>query len=140
MARKPAAAEVSATNIPQGSAPRIVKKVPRETDGELTAKQRKLGGVYRIIHGSMMVPLPEAEWKNPDGTVKKGAPTLEVAVIGDEIYLGDEDAMRAIAADLVEPLNALPSRLPKLDKATGELIGGVFKRPITIPNSNGMRN
>lgn len=128
--------------------PRIVKRAPhpkvlRDYAGNIlpSAKERALAGVYRVIHGAIMLPRPDSEWKHPDGTRKEGEPTQEAALIGDEVYFGDEDAMRFLDADLIEPLDAKPSRCPKLNEK-GEMVGGVFKPPATIPNANniGPRN
>ena len=105
---------------------RILKKVPRD-EGEFkrTAKERKLAGTYRVIHGSIEVPLPESEWKNPDGSVKEGEPRTEQAKMGDEVYFGDEDAMRILDADLIEPLDTKPSR-----------VGKVHVKPKLVANMN----
>jgi hypothetical protein len=127
MSRKLAAAPAEKTTqaSPASNVPRITKKLPRETDFQRVAKESNLAGVYRIITSNVMVPRPESEWKDEDGKHRPGEPTLELAQPGDEVYLGNEDAMRLLAQDIVEEMNAYPSR-----------VGKVFTPPKVAHNMN----
>lgn len=99
----------------------ITKRVPREhaepnprAAGLLSPQERKLGGVYRLIHGTLVVPLPPASYTLPSGEVDPRKPTYEVAHPGDEVQLNDVDAAHCLDAGVVEPLDTKPSRLGKV--------------------------
>lgn len=66
----------------------------------LTPEERKLAGVYRVIHGRICI----------DPTTH---PQL-FAEVGDEIRLGDVDAANMIDAGVIEPLDTKPSRAGKV--------------------------
>jgi len=93
---------------------RITHREPRKNDEGEKLKARKLAGEYRVIHGSLAVSIPEDARRKPDGTINEHAPTFEYAKMGDRVWLNDADAARAIDADLVEPLDARPSRVGKV--------------------------
>jgi len=99
---------------------KIVKMVPRVSAVQKTAEERALAGEYRVIHGQIGIPLPPERWrkKNPDGSLSDeeipGALKSMTAEMGDIVWLNNEDAMRCIDADLVEPVDAKPSRLGKV--------------------------
>src|ERR1700722_5271801 len=91
----------------------IVKRVPR-VDPDAERKSRKLGGDYRVIHGRVLVPKPTEAFLNADGTDKPHAEKIEYAIEGDIVRLTDLDAARLLEADVVEPLDAKPSRVGKV--------------------------
>lgn len=119
---------------------RVVKTVPRPESLQKTAKELKLAGVYRVIHGAIEIVRPFDEWHHPDGTVIESEPkTIRaecvitcdkngkfVSAQGDEVWLNDEDAYRLLAMDRppeereaharVEALDAKPSRCGKVWK------------------------
>ena len=98
--RKPASPVTEAAPESKGPSaiPRITKKLPRESDFERVAKDRNLAGVYRVITSNVMVPRPDGDWKDERGKARPGEPTLELAQPGDELYLGNEDALRLLSA------------------------------------------
>jgi hypothetical protein len=81
-----------------------------------TAAERKLGGQYRLIHGSIVLPVPESERLLPDGTLNPNVQTVRYVQAGAEIELDDEEAARLEDAGLIEPLSVSPrhSRLGKV--------------------------
>lgn len=93
---------------------RIAKQVPRHDPFKKSAKDRGLAGTYRVIHGSIAIPRPRSEWSLPDGSENPHEPKVIYAMMGDEIEIGDEDAARMIDADIIEPLDAKPSRVGKV--------------------------
>jgi hypothetical protein len=111
--------------------PRIVKRAPPRTPkpGEdplpISAAERALAGVYRVIHGSIAIPVPLSERLKADGTEDGNKPTQELAHPGDEVYLGDQDAASMLDADIIEPLDAKPSR-----------VGKVWEPPKPVRNKN----
>jgi hypothetical protein len=138
MSRKPAAVVAGAADQQHDpSVPRITKKLPRESGFAKTAKERKLAGVYRVIHSNVVLPRPENEWKDEHGKRLPGESSLEVAQPGDEVYLGDEDALRLLADDIVEELDSKPSRVPRYDEQGNVVRGtGVFTPPKVSHNMN----
>jgi hypothetical protein len=101
--------------------------------------EKDLSGVYRVIHGNHLLPVPREQRLHPDGTENPHAPMTVSAGIhvvgrtakGDPIYKGDEvwlshaDAYRLLAMEwpdgeerhmhaLVEALDAKPSRVGKV--------------------------
>jgi hypothetical protein len=92
----------------------IVKRVPRTDASHENARERKLGGRYRVIHGQVAVPRPEAEYLRPDGSEDPHKLKIEYAIEGDVVNLSDDDAARMLDADIVEPLDAKPSRVGKV--------------------------
>lgn len=99
----------------------ITKRVPREhaepnprAPGLLSPQERKLAGVYRVVHGTLCVPLPEASYLLPSGEIDPRKPTYEVAHPGDEVQLNDVDAAHCLDAGVVEPLDTKPSKLGKV--------------------------
>jgi hypothetical protein len=101
---------------------RIVRRVPRPDP--LAGVERQAAGMYRVIHGSIVVPYDPATFTRADGTIDDYKPKFERAIMGDEVYLGADDATRMLAASLVEPIDAKPSRVGKVwspPKATRNL-------------------
>lgn len=92
----------------------ITKMVPRDTPAMVKARERKLGGEYRLIHGRMAIPRPFEDTLYPNGTINPHEPTIVYAIPGDLIKLGDIEAARMLDADLIEELDAKPSRLNKV--------------------------
>ena len=72
------------------------------------------GGDFRVIHSNMHVPLPREQWQNVDGSRKEGVPTFVTAKPGDIVRLTVDDAFRALEQNLVEELDAKPSRVGKV--------------------------
>jgi hypothetical protein len=108
---------------PQPTA-RIVKRVPRPEPfgGEHKGK----AGTYRVIHGRIAVPREASEMLNADGSRNEHIEPFEYAEPGDHVTLGDIDAHLMLQADVIEALDAKPSRL-----------GKVFTPPKVVPNVNG---
>lgn len=110
------AAEMQTTHLVKSHAP------PKATPSAVA-------GIYRMIHGSIEIDLPRSEWTLADGSVNPDAPKKVRAAVhvikrdehgeptawkGDEVFLSNADAERLIAADMVEPLDAKPSRCGKV--------------------------
>lgn len=118
----PVAVKASGPDAPA----RIVKRVQRATPEQASAKERALAGTYRVIHGSIVVPRQPKDRLLADGTINPHEPTVEYAMPGDEIQLGDEDAARMLDANIIEELNARPSRVGKVwqtPKVTNNVYG-----------------
>jgi hypothetical protein len=89
---------------------------------------KDLSGTYRVIHGTLHLPVPEHERLLRDGTVSPHASKTRMAkvhpivspsghvtgYIGDEVWLCHADAERCLRADVVEPLDTTPSRCGKV--------------------------
>lgn len=124
---KKASSKVSAfadAPVPAGS-PRILHRAPRVDANKKNAKELALGGSYRVIHGQVSVPRPMSERLNPDGTENPHEPKVEYAQPGDVVSFSDEDAMRLLDSDIIEPLDAKPSR-----------VGKVWAPPASVRNKN----
>jgi hypothetical protein len=91
----------------------IVKRQTRQNKRIQALLARKLGGVYRVIHGKLTLPRPAAEWQNADGTPKDNESPHLMALPGDEVRLNDLDAAILIDRSVIEPLSANPSKLNK---------------------------
>jgi hypothetical protein len=85
------------------------------------------GGDFRVIHGSVCVPKPRDEYINADGTLKPTVKPFTTAIPGDIVRLTPEDAFRLLEQDIVEELDAKPSRL-----------GAVFAPPKIVRQFGGM--
>lgn len=92
----------------------ILKKVPRPTPQQIDAKKRALAGIYRVIHGRVIIPRPVETFTRADGSEIPHAPKFDEAEEGDEIKVGDEDAARLMDAGVIEKLDARPSRVGKV--------------------------
>jgi hypothetical protein len=117
------AAPKAVVSAPQPVA-KIVKRVPRIDP--LEGKSKGMAGTYRVIHGRLAVPREPAELLNQDGSRNEHALAFEYAIPGDHVTLGDDDAYRMLEADVIEALDAKPSRLNK-----------VWAPPKVVPNQNG---
>lgn len=98
-------------------APRIVKRAPRPTELEKLQKEGfriMPAGVYRVIHGSVVVPRPHDDWHTKSGKVRAGVPKTDLAGEGDEVFLSSEDATRLFRFDIIETLDTHPSRVGKV--------------------------
>jgi hypothetical protein len=118
----------TATNLPEpGRYATIAKLAPREK--RRTAYPEMPAGVYRVIHGRLVLPLPEDKWiRDPDtGAVlqKQTEATIHVAKrnakgepiewVGDQVSIPTSDeASRLCAQNILEPLDASPSRCGKV--------------------------
>lgn len=114
----------------------IVDRVPR-TDPNKERKERKLGGNYRVIQGTVLVPRPTEVFLNADGTEKPFEAKTEEAIPGDTIRLTDLDASRLLEKDIIEPLDAKPSRLGKvtvIPKIHKNYTGMSSTSPGPVPN------
>jgi hypothetical protein len=87
------------------------RRILGEPPGRPSQASRRLGGLYRVIHGVVELPRPQAEIDaDPSPT-----PALTIrAQVGDEIEIGDTDAANMLDADVIEPLDAKPSRVGKV--------------------------
>jgi hypothetical protein len=102
---------------------RLVHQAESLDPNALRAKERALAGTYRVIHGRVEIPQDWADWHTPDGQEIPGQPKTITARMGDIVELGDEDAARMLDADVVERLDAKPSR-----------VGKVWSPPPPVPN------
>jgi len=130
---KPAAKKTAESGITVNS---IVDRVPR-TDPNKDRKERKLGGNYRVIHGKVLVPRPLDAFLNADGSKKPFEPETEEAIEGDIIRLTDVDASKLLEKDVIEALDAKPSRLGKVcvpPKVQKNYTGMSTTSPGPIPN------
>jgi hypothetical protein len=89
---------------------------------------KMLGGTYRVIHGRIAIPRPEEDLRLPDGSENVHLSKTIFAEMGDEVLLSHIDAELMLDADVVEPLDARPSR-----------VGKVWAPPPTKQNLNGLR-
>jgi hypothetical protein len=97
-----------------GERPIFVRRIARPNP---TARlPQKAAGVYRIIHGKVAVALDPSTYTLPDGSIDESKPKMEYAVPGEELALNAADATRLFAADMLEELNANPSRVGKVRK------------------------
>lgn len=103
MANK-ASAKTSGTT-PQNGTVEIVKAMDPIARAKLLGVEpplskaaRKLGGVYRVTHGRIAID----------------SSNLVFAHVGDEVRLNDEDAANMLDADVIEALDARPSRAGKV--------------------------
>lgn len=76
--------------------------------------KRKLAGKYRVIHGRISLARPTEEWQRADGTEIPNEPKQLFAEMGDIVELTDDDAARMLDLDIVEHLDAKPSRMGKV--------------------------
>jgi hypothetical protein len=93
---------------------RLLKHTPRVTEGRKSAEERALGGRYRIIHGQVTIAVPVEQRLLPDGQINPHLPSQVYADMGDEVELDHVDAAFFLDNDIVEPLNARPSRVGKV--------------------------
>lgn len=98
---------------------RIVK---RADPPKREAKQPK--GQYRVIHGTLAVPL-FADPVQARNARENGQPTQDTAKPGDIVFLNEDDATRLLADNIVETLDAKPSR-----------VGKVWEPPKPVRNKN----
>jgi hypothetical protein len=103
---------------PELSFSRIVDRVPRATPAQASAKERHLAGRYRIIHGTIVVVRDPKLWHDSEGNVRADVPKTEHALQGDVCWFNDIDAANLLDRDIIEPVDAKPSRLGKVCKAT----------------------
>jgi len=108
---KTGAAQASAA--PASTISRIVKRVDH-SDPEKDKLPRHPAGVYRVIHGTIFFPLDPSAYMKADGTRDYDKPSQEKALPGDEVNLTEDDATRMVNNDVVEPLDAKPSRVGKV--------------------------
>jgi len=129
-----ATASTSRKRLEIPSVASLVKKGPAKTYDPNDPNAPKppvgskmLGGIYRVIHGRLILPLPlEARRLGADGALEPDAPKTFYAEVGDEVLLPHADAERMLDADVVEPLDARPSR-----------VGKVWRPPPVKPNAHG---
>jgi hypothetical protein len=114
----PEAATVALLASYQRPVGRLVKMLPRTTEGQKTAEERAKAGTYRVIHGSFAIAVPLEQRLLPNGNENPYLPRQVMAKLGDEVWLNDQDASDALDADTVEPLDTRPSR-----------VGGVWRAP-----------
>lgn len=117
----------------------------QELVGPVDRKFRRvteLAGTYRMIHGNAVLPVPLSQRLNADGTENIDAPKTVIAriapvlnargdvmgYVGDEVWLNAGDAERMLLADIVEPLDARPSRCGKVFSPPKEIRGNVWAR------------
>lgn len=112
---------------------RVVKRAPppppaKDKDGNLvdTPPKQMPAGEYRIIHGQMCIPLDPKEYTDSTGQIIDGKPRVTYAKPGDIVWLSEQDATNANAADLIEEVDAKPSRLGKVwqPPKSGKNLGG----------------
>lgn len=94
---------------------------PETFEQQIAARQERYekikaagGGDFRLIHGTMQVPLSREELFTQDGMRKENVRPFRTAVPGDIVRLSVDDAFRALEQGLVEELDAKPSRLGKV--------------------------
>lgn len=99
--------------------PTTAKAISRLISRSKTAAEakRNLAGKYRVIHGRIAVARPIDEWQRPDGTEIPHEPKQIFAEMGDVVELTHEDAERMLEEDIVEHLDARPSRVGKVKAA-----------------------
>jgi hypothetical protein len=90
---------------------RLVKQLVRETNVQKKARLAAKAGEYRVIHGSVNVPIPLSERLLPDGSENEHLPKQVLAMPGDVVWLNDRDALALLETDVVEPMDARPSRV-----------------------------
>jgi hypothetical protein len=90
----------SSVGGPQGPLAFVTK---RRAAGATLDDVEALRGTYRVIHGSVRVPLAAAEYCGSDGHRLPGKSTTALAAMGDHVELPAGDAARMLEADVVEP-------------------------------------
>jgi hypothetical protein len=114
--RAPKRVQVPVTGGPNGVSRLISRSRTKEE------AKRNLAGRYRVIHGRIAMARPIEEWQRPDGTEIPHEPKQVFAEMGDIVELTHEDAERMLGPaagfpdglDIVEPLDAKPSRVGKV--------------------------
>lgn len=113
---------ISLANVP---AARIVKRAPVEKRDDEDMPKQMPAGEYRVIHGQICIPLDPKEYTDAVGQIIEHKPKCTYARMGDIVWLSAHDATNAAAADLIEEVDAKPSR-----------VGKVWTPPKTTKNLN----
>jgi hypothetical protein len=92
---------------------RLVRTLQRETADEKKAREAAKAGEYRVIHGSVAIPIPLEQRLLPDGSENEHLPRQVYAQPGDIVWVNDRDALFMLENDIIEPLDAKPSRAGK---------------------------
>jgi len=93
---------------------RVVRVIKRETEDQKKARLAAKEGEYRVIHGSVMIPIPLENRLLPDNTENPYLPRQQPAQAGDIVWLNDADALFMLEHDIVEALDSRPSRVGKV--------------------------
>jgi hypothetical protein len=100
--------------VPVAKAEKPLSKLVARSVTKTEATKKSLAGHYRVIHGHVVLPLPRSEWTNPDGSEIPGRPKQINAELGDIVDLSHDDAENMLEYDIVEPLDAKPSRVGRV--------------------------
>lgn len=140
------------------SVSRVTKLAPRVLEDNKKAKKKGYAGAYRMIHGSLVLPLPWADWHTASGKIRRGAPRTVTATVhpskfaiaddeqegirkgdpiefvGDEVWLSDEDAWRLLGMDHPADKRHMHAMVEKLDSMPSRC-GKVWSPPKPNPRA-----
>lgn len=89
----------------------MVESVLRTVDGPEPEKPTHPAGHYRMIHGGAWIPTPIAQLFDENGRRRDNVRPLQLAKVGDELWLNERDATMMVNQDMVEHIDASPSRV-----------------------------
>ena len=119
---------------------KLITHIARVDPGRKSAEERALGGRYRLIHGQMAIPVPLEQRLLPNGQENPYLPVQVLAEVSDIVELDHVGAAFALDNDLVEPLNARPSRAGKVwDEATRSKVAWDYKACEALRERNASR-
>lgn len=99
---------------PLTTSSRIVKRAPPPKRDDEDMPKQMPAGEYRVIHGQICIPLDPKEYTDSTGQIIEHKPKCTYARVGDIVFLSAHDATNAAAADLIEEVDAKPSRAGKV--------------------------
>ena len=99
--------------FPLRTAAALVSVIDRTTPEQRLAQQADLAGEYRVVHGSVAVPIPLEQRLLPNNTENEHLPKQFYAQPGDVIWVDSHDARSMLEHGVIEPLDARPSHVGK---------------------------
>lgn len=86
----------------------VIERAERPRRDERPPSTKDLAGRYRVIHGELIVPLPDDERAK---AVAQGLPPFESLYVGSVVELEHHDADRLLENGVIEPLEP-PRKVP----------------------------
>ena len=98
---------------------RLIEAVVSEPAALLSARERALAGIYRVIHSNYVIGIPLERRCYPDGTPNPMMPSTVTVGPGSIVELDDFDAASGLDNDLIEPAT-VPLAASRMNKVWNE--------------------